>query len=192
MKNRACMNVVMAILVAGLFLVVSCAKKPVVVDPGPIQSQSSVEADEARLKAEQMEADRINAERLKDQMAKDKALAMVQAAKDRFVNQDVLFEYDSADLTSEAKILLKEKALWLQANSGVSVSIEGHCDERGTTDYNLALGERRANTAKSYLVNLGVSDSRLSTISFGEEKPLDTAATEAAYRKNRRAHFVIK
>ncbi|MBU1196039.1 MAG: peptidoglycan-associated lipoprotein Pal [Proteobacteria bacterium] len=191
MKNRQWMNVVMVILVAGLFLMVSCAKKPVVVDPGPIQNQSTIEADEAKLKAEQMEADRIKAQRLKEQLEKEKALAMVQAAKDHFVNQDVLFEYDSSELTSEAKLLLKEKAVWLQANPGVSVTVEGHCDERGTTDYNLALGERRAQTAKSYLVNLGVSGSRLSTISFGEEKPVDASATEAAYRKNRRAHFSI-
>jgi peptidoglycan-associated lipoprotein len=88
--------------------------------------------------------------------------------------------------------LLREKADWLQANPSETVMIEGHCDERGTTVYNLALGERRANIVRTYLVNLGVSPRRLGTVSYGEEKPLDPAPTEAAYRINRRAQFVVK
>jgi peptidoglycan-associated lipoprotein len=108
------------------------------------------------------------------------------------LNQNILFDYDSAELTEQAKGLLREKAAWLQANPADTVTIEGHCDERGTTVYNLALGERRAKAARNYLVDLGVSGSRLSTVSYGEEKPLDPAPTEAAYRINRRAQFVIR
>ena len=77
------------------------------------------------------------------------------------------------------------------ANTNVSVIIEGHCDERGTNEYNMALGDRRASSAKSFLVDLGVESRRLTTISYGEEKPIDPAHNEAAWAKNRRAHFVI-
>ncbi len=186
MKNRVWINLVMAVLVAGLFLTVSCAKTTVVSDSQPIQDQSGMttpgDGD-----------DQVKADKLKEQMAKEKALAEAKAmaAKKRFENQDVHFEYDSANLSSMAKLVLKEKAAWLMANGRVAVSIEGHCDERGTTEYNLALGEKRAQAAKSYLVNLGISASRLSTISYGEEQPVDAGKTETAFRKNRRAHFVI-
>ena len=91
-----------------------------------------------------------------------------------------------------SKTLLKAKALWIEANSTVLVSIEGHCDDRGTTEYNIALGERRALSAKKFLVNLGIPESRLTTISFGEERPFDMGNNDAAWAKNRRAHFVIK
>ncbi len=188
MKKNVWMNVLLAIAVAGLFLTVSCAKKTVVTDAGSIQDQASVDA-EAKAKDGKIQADSID-----EQMAKERALAQAKAAaaKNRFENQNIHFEYDSDVLTAMAKQLLKEKAAWLMANSGVSVLIEGHCDERGTTEYNLALGERRATAAKAYLVNLGVAASRLDIISYGEEKPLDTSGTEEAYRKNRRAQFVLQ
>jgi peptidoglycan-associated lipoprotein len=79
----------------------------------------------------------------------------------------------------------------MKNNTFATVTIEGHCDERGTDEYNIALGERRANSAKRYLVNLGVDSSRLETVSYGEEKPVDSGHNEAAWKKNRRAHFVI-
>ncbi len=128
-----------------------------------------------------------------DQMAKEKELkeAKMLAAKREFEDQDIHFEYDSSKLSSMAKMLLKEKATWLKANYSASVIIEGHCDNRGTTEYNLALGERRASEVKAYLINLGVSATRLDTISYGEEQPLDSRQTEQAFRKNRRAHFAI-
>jgi peptidoglycan-associated lipoprotein len=142
-------------------------------------------------KAAQLEAERIKAQELKDQMAKEKA-AKIAAAKNRFFNQNIQFDYDSAELSSMAKMLLKEKAEWLTANPAVKVTIEGHCDERGTTVYNVALGERRALAAKNFLVDLGISAGRLGMVSYGEEKPLDPGKTEEAYRKNRRAQFVLK
>ena len=194
MKNRMWINLFMAIIVAGLFFTVSCAKKTVVSDATTIEDQEKTKAAaDAKAKAE-ADAQRIAQQRLEDQMAKEKALkeAKAMAAKKRFENQDVHFEYDSSELSSMAKMLLKEKAAWLKENSSASVTIEGHCDERGTTEYNLALGERRASTVKIYLINLGVAGSRLNTISYGEEKPIDPGTTEAAYRKNRRAHFVLE
>jgi len=195
MKNRVWINLVMAILVAGLFFTVSCAKKTVVSDATTIEDQAKVEAEAAaaaKAKSEE-EAARIAQENLNDQMASEKALkeAKIMAAKNRFENQDIHFEYDSSELSSMAKMMLKEKAAWLKTSYNVVVTIEGHCDERGTTEYNLALGERRANTAKTYLVNLGISASRLKTISYGEEQPLDSNKTESSFQKNRRAHFAI-
>ena len=194
MKKRVWINLVMAILVAGLFFTVSCAKKTIVSDATTIEDQEKVQAEaqaDAAAKAA-AEAERIAQQNLEDQMANEKALmeTKAMAAKNRFENQDIHFEYDSSELSSMAKMVLKEKAAWLKTNY-VSVTIEGHCDDRGTTEYNLALGERRASTAKSYLINLGVVASRLNTISYGEEQPLDSGATETAYRKNRRAHFAI-
>ncbi|MDA3789089.1 MAG: peptidoglycan-associated lipoprotein Pal [Desulfobacula sp.] len=197
MKNRVWINLVMAILVAGLFLTVSCAKKTVVSDATTIEDQAKakLEADAiAKAAADaKAEADRIAQQNLEDQMAQEKAqkAAQILAAKKRFQYEDIYFEYDSSELSNEAKTELKEKAAWLKGNNSTIVSIEGHCDERGTTEYNLALGDRRANTVKSYLVNLGVSASRLKTISYGEEMPKDPGKTEAAYRSNRRAHFAI-
>jgi peptidoglycan-associated lipoprotein len=118
-------------------------------------------------------------------------VASATMSREEFVNQDVHFAFDSFTLSEEAKALLEQKATWLMENSQVTVQIEGHCDERGTTAYNLALGERRANAVKRYLVALGVDTSRLTTISYGEEFPLDPGHNEEAWARNRRAHFVI-
>jgi len=196
MNRKLWINLMAAILVVGLFMTVSCAKKTIVTDGTTIEDQAKVEAEAAAAAAAKVlaEQERIKSQELQDQMAKEQALkeAKILAAKNRFSNQNIHFEFDSAQLSSMAKQLIEEKAEWLGANSGVAVIIEGHCDERGTTDYNIALGERRAIVVKNYLVNLGISGSRLTTVSFGEEKPLDPAANEAAYRKNRRAQFVIK
>lgn len=116
---------------------------------------------------------------------------MAQTAEAAFLNEDVHFAFDSFFLDTEAERILGQKAAWLQDNAGASVQIEGHCDERGTSAYNLALGERRANAVQQYLTVLGVDPSRLSTISYGEEQPLDPGHDEAAWSRNRRAHFVI-
>lgn len=102
----------------------------------------------------------------------------------------VYFEYDSFSLNSASREGLKAAAQWLKANTAQKVQIEGHCDERGTTEYNLALGERRASAVKDYLVSQGVSSSQLSTISYGEERPAVMGSDESAWEKNRRAEFV--
>ena len=104
---------------------------------------------------------------------------------------DIRFELDSSALSDAARQTLGQHAAWLKAHAGVRVTIEGHCDDRGTVDYNLALGEHRARAAKEYLVSLGVAPGRLRTLSFGKEKPLDPGANEAAWARNRRAHFVV-
>jgi peptidoglycan-associated lipoprotein len=99
------------------------------------------------------------------------------------------FDFDQFTLSAEARSILGNNAKYLQANSGINVVIEGHCDERGSDEYNLALGESRALAAKSYLVSLGVSAKRLSVISYGEEKPLSKGTGESAWAQNRRAEF---
>jgi peptidoglycan-associated lipoprotein len=107
------------------------------------------------------------------------------------VGDRVFFGYDSSVLTSEAQSTLQKQADWLQQNQEVKVVVEGHCDERGTRAYNLALGERRATAARNYLVNLGVNASRVSTVSYGKERPAVLGSTEDSWAKNRRAVTVI-
>lgn len=101
----------------------------------------------------------------------------------------VYFEYDSFNLTSGSKADLEKAATWLKANAGRKVQIQGHTDERGTTEYNLALGERRSGAVKDFLISKGVAATQLSTISYGEEHPAVEGSTEAAWSKNRRAEF---
>lgn len=100
------------------------------------------------------------------------------------------FEYDKSVLSAEAKKGLADNARWIKAHGDTKVQIEGHCDERGSIEYNLALGERRAKAVKAYLLSLGADSKRLSVISYGKEKPLDRGDSEAAMAKNRRANFV--
>ena len=108
-----------------------------------------------------------------------------------FENQDVYFDYDSYTLTDPAKRVLDEKIAFLKRFPKVQVTIEGHCDERGTTEYNLALGERRAHAAQQYIANSGSSNLKLTTVSYGKERPVATGHDEASFAKNRRAHFVL-
>jgi peptidoglycan-associated lipoprotein len=105
---------------------------------------------------------------------------------------DIRFELDSAALSDEARGTLEKHALWLQGQRGTSVVIEGHCDERGTIEYNLALGEQRARATREYLVGLGVDAARLRVVSYGKERLLDPGADEAAHARNRRAHFNVR
>ena len=104
---------------------------------------------------------------------------------------DIYFDYDAFDLSTEARNTLQSHADWLKNNSGTKVEIEGHCDERGTVEYNLALGAKRAKATRDYLVNLGVDANQLSTISYGEELPSCRDATESCWQQNRRAHFLL-
>jgi peptidoglycan-associated lipoprotein len=103
----------------------------------------------------------------------------------------VFFEYDSSELTEAGMAVLNDNAATLKTNATWTITIEGHCDERGTAEYNLALGERRAVTARAYLMSLGLSADRLRTVSYGKEFPFDPGHDEGAFSKNRRAHFVI-
>jgi len=198
MKRKWIILAMLCVIPAMLFSV-SCAKKTVVAEPSMTDASAT---DDAARQAEmdkqkelerqkQLEEERLAAERaaqLKgDAMARD-----LMMAKNRFLNENVYFDFDDASLDYQAQELLKQKAMWLRDNPGASAVIEGHCDERGTNAYNLSLGERRAESAKTFLVNLGISNVRLTTISYGEEKPVDMGQNEEAWAKNRRATFVLE
>lgn len=105
--------------------------------------------------------------------------------------EDIHFDFDKSDIKDNAKPVLKNLYGMLSSNTKTNVVVEGNCDERGTSEYNLALGDRRASAAKSYLVSLGVPSMRIKTISYGKEKPLCTESTEECWAKNRRDHFVL-
>ena len=105
---------------------------------------------------------------------------------------NIYFDFDRSDITAASGAELKTNAAWMVANPDSKVLLEGHCDERGTSEYNMALGERRATAAREYLVRLGVDPARMQTISYGEERPADPGHNEAAWVKNRRVKFVKK
>ena len=106
--------------------------------------------------------------------------------------EDVFFDFDKYNLSTESKRTLERNATEMKRSNKATLVIEGHCDERGTKSYNLALGEKRAKAAKNYLVSLGVSSSRLTTISYGKERPFSSGHSEDSWAKNRRAHMVAK
>lgn len=102
------------------------------------------------------------------------------------------FDFDKSFIKPEFEPVLKDNAAWLKSRPGKNLTVEGHCDERGTNEYNIALGDRRANSAKNYLVNSGVESGRLSTVSYGEERPMEACHNESCWWKNRRAEFMPK
>jgi peptidoglycan-associated lipoprotein len=112
-------------------------------------------------------------------------------AQQRGYIADAFFSYNESTLSGDAQSALQTSATWLKSHPAYNILIEGHCDERGTEQYNLALGDRRANIAKEYLATLGVDGSRIRTVSYGEERPFDPGHDESAWAKNRRAHLVI-
>ena len=146
--------------------------------------------EEARLKAE--EEKRSEEEKLKE--AEGEITPQVaREAETKTVPQldDIHFDFDKSDIRADSREILQKNADWLQNNPDIKIQIEGHCDERGTAEYNLALGERRAMSTKKYLISLGISADRIYTISYGEELPIDPNHSEDAWSKNRRAHFLV-
>lgn len=203
MKKQVMRNLVMVMvmMVVGLALTMSCAKKNIAGDTDLLKGNAAeISAEEAARRAAQEKARLMEEKRrLQEQALQEQALqedaarsrAMQMSALEQFENQDILFDYDSAVLSAEARQLLKIKVQWLEANAGRNIVVQGHCDERGTTEYNLALGDQRAAAVKTYLMDFGISGVRITTISYGEEKPLDPGHGESAWARNRRAHFVI-
>ena len=114
-----------------------------------------------------------------------------QDFKDTSLLQDIHFRFDRADLDDQSRGILRQNASYLKANSSAIIEVQGHCDERGTNNYNIALGERRAHSTKMYLVSQGISSRRIHTISYGEERPFCFDSNDACWLKNRRAHFRI-
>ena len=113
-------------------------------------------------------------------------------ARERGWIQDAFFAFDSSALTDEGRAALERSARWLRDNPRFGLTVEGHCDDRGTSQYNLALGDRRANIARDYLATLGLDASRITTVSYGEERPFEEGTDETARSQNRRAHLVLK
>ena len=204
--------------VIGLFLIFAfsltifsgCAEKKAVVKDEALQEQkvaaaqegapAAVTADYEAARRAKEAADREAA--LKEQAAKDeaarKAAARAAWAKknaEALVDlnlQNIYFDYDKSAIRPDAREILKANAEIFTKNSSAKIIVEGHCDERGTAEYNMALGERRAQEAKQYLVNLGIDASRIETISYGKERPLDNRSIEEAWAQNRRAQFLLK
>ena len=182
----------LAVLMLMTLVAVACGgKKPPVARPAPPPPVSGSGTTATRppsppepvaeptiVPAEPLRDDRINASSL-DDLNRNSPL------------KPAYYDYDSSELSAEAQKALTENAAVLKQYPGWTVTIEGHCDERGTAEYNLALGERRAVAAHAYLVSLGVAADRLRTVSYGKEFPFDPGHDEPAYAKNRRAHFVI-
>jgi len=182
-----------------------CAKKNVTKqDPVISEQQAEAAAAERERERARLEAERATKE--KEEAARRAAEAQKELEKSLVAKKypgiegevfeskllkDVYFEFDRYDIRPEAAPLLKENAALLMKYPKMKIQVEGHCDERGTSEYNLSLGERRADSVMKYLFSLGISRDRISTISFGEERPFDPSHTEEGWSKNRRAHIVI-
>lgn len=172
-----------------MLVAVSCSKKAVEVDPTtaettPLEAVTETTPDDGT-------AAEDAAQIAEEELMKKEAAAHADALA-AFENTYIAFNYDSSAIQDSEIANIEAKADWLKENPGVRITIEGHCDDRGTTDYNLALGDRRAARVKALLKSLGIDAGRMVTVSYGEERPVDPAATEAAWAKNRRAHFVIR
>ena len=200
MHKKLWVSLALLVIIPGLLFTVACAKKTVKSEPAMTQTtddQAAMEARAAQEKAAAEEAARqaeMDRQRQieEQRMREAEAQRQMMASRNMFMNENIYFEFDSSALLPAAQEVLKRKAEWMQENPDASVIIEGHCDERGTPAYNLALGDRRAESAKAFLTDLGIDATRLSTISYGEERPVDMGHNEEAWAKNRRAQFVIE
>lgn len=176
---------VMTVFVIGL-LVGGCRKAKKAEQPMPVPEVKEEAAPETGMEREQPPA------REEREEAPGKTYPGIEG---EFIEssmlKDVHFAFDKSDLSPEARQILSDNAALLKKSPGLDIQVEGHCDERGSTDYNLALGERRAASVKNYLVSLGMQALKISTISYGEEMPVDPGHNEGAWTKNRRAHIII-
>lgn len=202
MKKNGWVCISLLMILPVVFLNASCAKKRVQSDSVmaglPQMAQPRVQAEsstpmtrpDAEKTAERAAKEAARARQLQEERLQAEA-AVREAAKTQFVKENIHFAFDSAALSHQAQQVLKNKADYLRTNPAVMVTVEGHCDERGADDYNIALGELRAESVKNFLVALGIGGDRMNTISFGEERPLQKGHDEASWAKNRRAQMVI-
>jgi peptidoglycan-associated lipoprotein len=169
MQKKKWIFLALLLVIPGLMFTVSCQKKVVDATPKPMAEEKEEVKEEVVVKEE----------------------VAVYKTPDMVMQEDIYFDFDKSTLTPTAQDNLLQKAEWLRENPDATVTIEGNCDDRGTNEYNLALGDRRAESAKAFLVDLGIDPSRLTTISYGEERPVDPRQNEEAWAKNRRDHFVV-
>ncbi len=183
------------------FIIIACAKEKIAVKPDPqlpdIKKEEKVETDK---KASHIEGktgveDFTGLKTLTPEEVTPDMIAKAQTSMSD-VNLEkgplakmIHFDFDSYEIKPEARDILKEIASYLNEYKSLKIIIEGHCDERGTREYNLALGLKRAEATKKYIADLGIDENRLSIVSYGEDKPLDSASNEEAWSKNRRAQF---
>jgi len=189
-------TVIVLLLSIGLILA-GCPKKTVVKEEPSVKKGEEAAAERER--AAKAEAERKEKE-MKEEAAKRGFEESLVAKRTPGIEgevfesallKDIHFDFDKYAIRPGDAEILKANAAVLAKNPNVKIQIEGHCDERGTSEYNLALGERRANSTKNYLSSLGISAPRISTISYGKERPLDPGHNEEAWAKNRRSHFII-
>ena len=176
--NRTLISLlIMALVIMGM-MVVGCQKKVPEAEPIPPTPVPTVTPTPAPTPIPTMSPEEIRMMKLKE-------------AEEELSEIDVYFDFDQANLSNIAKDKLAKKAEYLVQNADISIVIEGHCDERGSNEYNLGLGERRASAAKKYLVTYGVSDENIDTVTYGEEKPVCYESNDNCWSLNRRAHFVV-
>lgn len=182
---------IVVVMALGLIIFGGCAEKQAVVKDESVQ-QPAQTATPAPAPAP-VPAPATDDEAARKAQAAREAAAKRNAAALAALNiQNIYFDFDKSNIRPDAREILKANSEIFLKNSDSKIVIEGHCDERGTAEYNMALGERRAQEAKQYLINLGIDASRMQTISYGKEKPLDTRSTEEAWSINRRAQFVLQ
>jgi len=176
-----------SLLMAGMLLfAVGCVKQTVETEelPPPKPPAPMVRKKQPPKPVVKKEMDVTEAERRRKRAAFKRSLA-------EFENDLVYFDFDKSEIRPDMRATLDAKARFLQEFPSIRVQVEGHCDERGTVEYNIALGHRRSQSSKDYLVSLGVKSSRVDTVSYGEERPADTRSNEAGWAKNRRAKFNV-
>ncbi len=187
MKARSLM-VVIAVSLVIAFGLVSCEKRVV---RQPDSSQQGQQQQQKDITQQQKDQEKITEKQLDGKVdsvdSKDKGAQYAESRENMF--SDILFDYDKYNVNESYKQTLQSVSSWMSKNTTARLSIEGHCDERGTNEYNLALGDRRAKAVKDYLLSLGVASGRIDVISYGEEKPACKEQTEDCWAKNRRAHF---
>ena len=182
-------SLVITILILCIGLVVmGCPKKTVVKEEPSVKKEEAAKPEAERAAKEK---ETKTKEQFEKSLVAERTPGIQGQVFESSMLKDIHFNFDKYDIRPEDSAILKENAALLKKFPNVKVQIEGHCDERGTIEYNLALGERRANRTKDYLVSLGIAPARISTISYGKEKPLDPGHNEEAWAKNRRAHTII-
>ena len=178
-----------SVLVLGLGACATTPKDEAAIEVQPSEEELERQRQEELERQRQQEMDRMREEEMALTTPEEEAPPEMADVDVSQVLGTVFFDFDSYELKPEARDTLSNNAEWLKMNPDIQVQIEGHCDERGTEEYNLALGERRAAAVKDYLVSMGVDEGRLYTISYGEEVPANTGHDAAAWSENRRAQF---
>jgi peptidoglycan-associated lipoprotein len=184
MRRVVWLVVALVMVLPGMLFTASCTKKVVQTEPVSVAEPEVRKAPEGPA-AEAEQAPGPEGERLWEDVAAR------EAAERAFLEEKIHFSFDSFILSDHARQILYGKADYLRANPDIAVTVEGHCDDRGTDAYNMALGERRAESVTMFLVNLGINTDRLNTVSYGEEQPIATEDSEASWARNRRAQFAI-